>query len=99
MLQSRIAALSDRELEVFRLIGEGHATRQIAEESAYQREDRGNLPGAHQGEASLRSARELIQHAIQWKVNEKALSFSDCAIGESRRYSARLIDSRLRPDP
>ena len=32
MIQSRIAALSDRELEVFRLIGEGRATREIAEE-------------------------------------------------------------------
>jgi DNA-binding NarL/FixJ family response regulator len=29
---SSIADLSDRELEVFRLIGEGHGTRQIAEE-------------------------------------------------------------------
>ncbi len=32
MIQSRIASLSDRELEVFRLIGEGRATREIAEE-------------------------------------------------------------------
>ena len=30
--QSPIADLTDRELEVFRLIGEGHGTRQIAEE-------------------------------------------------------------------
>jgi DNA-binding NarL/FixJ family response regulator len=29
---SSIADLTDRELEVFRLIGEGHSTRQIAEE-------------------------------------------------------------------
>ena len=32
MIQSRISSLSDRELEVFRLIGEGRATREIAEE-------------------------------------------------------------------
>src|ERR1700751_5820131 len=31
MIQSRISSLSDRELEVFRLIGEGRATREIAE--------------------------------------------------------------------
>ena len=30
MIQSQIASLSDRELEVFRLIGEGRATREIA---------------------------------------------------------------------
>ncbi len=30
-LNSRLSALSDRELEVFRLIGEGRSTRQIAE--------------------------------------------------------------------
>jgi DNA-binding CsgD family transcriptional regulator len=30
--RSRIADLTDRELEVFRLIGDGHGTRQIAEE-------------------------------------------------------------------
>ena len=32
LIQSRIAALSDRELEVFRRIGEGCATREIADE-------------------------------------------------------------------
>ena len=32
LIQSRIASLSDRELEVFRRIGEGRATREIAEE-------------------------------------------------------------------
>ena len=34
---SSIADLSDRELEVFRLIGEGHGTRQIAERVAFKR--------------------------------------------------------------
>ena len=29
---SSVSDLSDRELEVFRLIGDGHGTRQIAEE-------------------------------------------------------------------
>ncbi|HEV2276310.1 MAG TPA: response regulator transcription factor, partial [Acidobacteriaceae bacterium] len=31
-MESRLSSLSDRELEVFRLIGEGRATREIAEE-------------------------------------------------------------------
>ena len=51
MIQSRIASLSDRELEVFRLIGEGHGTRRDRRRTAPQRKNRGNLPGAYQGEA------------------------------------------------
>ncbi len=49
--QSPVADLTDRELEVFRLIGEGHGTRQIARGTAHQREDRGILSGSHQREA------------------------------------------------
>ena len=47
----RSTSLSDRELEVFRLIGDGSSTRQIADESALERQDRRVLPGAHQGKA------------------------------------------------
>ena len=47
---SSVADLTDRELEVFRLIGEGHIKEKL----------------------SLRSARELVQHAIQWSISEKS---------------------------
>ena len=45
------AGLSDRELEVFRLIGDGLRDAADRRRAAAQREDRRVLPGAHQGEA------------------------------------------------
>ena len=50
---SSIADLTDRELEVFRLIGEGHSTRKIARRFAHQCEDSGVLSGAYQGKVVI----------------------------------------------
>ena len=63
---SPIDTLSDRELEVFRMIGEGRGTRQIAEElhlsvrtvEAYREYIKEKL--------SLKNSTELVQHAFQW---------------------------------
>ncbi len=63
---SSIDSLSDRELEVFRLIGEGRGTRQIAEElrlsvrtvEAYREYIKEKL--------SLKNGTELVQHAFQY---------------------------------
>jgi DNA-binding NarL/FixJ family response regulator len=68
---SSIADLSDRELEVFRLIGEGHGTRQIAEELHISVKTVESYQAHIKEKLSLRSARELMQHAIQWNMNEK----------------------------
>jgi DNA-binding NarL/FixJ family response regulator len=68
---STIADLSDRELEVFRLIGEGHGTRQIAEELHLSIKTVESYQAHIKEKLSLRSARELMQHAIQWNMNEK----------------------------
>ncbi len=68
---SSIADLSDRELEVFRLIGEGHGTRQIAEELHLSIKTVESYQAHIKEKLSLRSARELMQHAIQWSMNEK----------------------------
>ena len=68
---SSIADLSDRELEVFRLIGEGHGTRQIAEELHISVKTVESYQAHIKEKLSLRSARELMQHAIQWSMNEK----------------------------
>src|SRR5580698_7330932 len=68
---STIADLSDRELEVFRLIGEGHGTRQIAEELHVSVKTVESYQAHIKEKLSLRSARELMQHAIQWNMNEK----------------------------
>lgn len=68
---SSIADLTDRELEVFRLIGEGHSTRQIAEDLHLSVKTVESYQAHIKEKLSLRSARELVQHAIQWSVNEK----------------------------
>jgi len=70
MIQSRIASLSDRELEVFRLIGEGRATREIADELRLSVKTVETYQAHLKEKLALRSGRELIQHAIQWKINE-----------------------------
>src|SRR5271163_3944316 len=70
-VNSRPSALSDRGLEVFRLIGEGRSTRQIAQKlhrtittvQTYQAHIKDKL--------SLHSGRELVQHAIQANISEK----------------------------
>lgn len=66
-----LSCLSDRELEVFRLIGEGHATRQIADELHISVKTVESYQAHIKEKLSLRNARELVQHAIQWSVSEK----------------------------
>ena len=69
---SAIEHLTDRELEVFRLIGEGHSTRQIAGElhlsirtvEAYREYIKHKL--------SLKNSTELVQHAFHWVHHERA---------------------------
>lgn len=69
---SPIETLTDRELEVFRLIGQGHGTRQIAEElhlsirtvEAYREYIKDKL--------SLKNATELVQHAFHWVHHQQA---------------------------
>jgi DNA-binding NarL/FixJ family response regulator len=69
---SSIADLSDRELEVFRLIGEGHGTRQIAEKLHLSVKTVESYQAHIKEKLSLRSSRELMQRAIQWNMNEKS---------------------------
>ena len=70
--QSPISELTDRELEVFRLIGEGHGTRQIAAELHVSVKTVESYQAHIKEKLSLRSARELMQHAIQWAIDEVA---------------------------
>lgn len=62
------AELSDRELEVYRLIGEGHSTRKIAEELRLSVKTVETYQANIKEKLSLRTARELIQHAIEWNL-------------------------------
>jgi DNA-binding NarL/FixJ family response regulator len=68
---STVAELSDRELEVFRLIGEGHGTRQIAEALHISVKTVESYQAHIKEKLSLKNARELMQRAIQWAVAEK----------------------------
>jgi DNA-binding NarL/FixJ family response regulator len=64
--RSTIEDLSDRELQVFRLIGQGHGTRQIAEELHLSVKTVESYYAHIKEKLSLRNARELMQHAVQW---------------------------------
>lgn len=66
-----LAALSDRELEVYRLIGAGHGTRQIADELHVSVKTVESYQAHIKEKLSLRNARELVQHAIEWSMSEK----------------------------
>jgi DNA-binding NarL/FixJ family response regulator len=69
---SPLADLSDRELEVFRLIGSGHTTRMIADELHLSVKTVESYQAHIKDKLSLKSGRELVQHAIQWSMSEKA---------------------------
>jgi DNA-binding NarL/FixJ family response regulator len=66
---SPIVNLTDRELEIFRLIGEGHSTRQIADELHLSVKTIESHQAHIKEKLALRSGRELVQHAIEWAVN------------------------------
>ena len=59
-MNSRLSALSDRELEVFRLIGEGRSTRQIAEKLHLSVKTVETYQAHIKDKLSLHSGRELV---------------------------------------
>ena len=69
---SLVADLTDRELEVFRLIGEGHGTRQIADELHISIKTVESYQAHIKDKLLLKNGRELVQRAIQWNVGNKA---------------------------
>ena len=66
-----IARLSDRELEVFRLIGGGLGTRQIAEELGLSVKTVESYQAHIKEKLGLQSSRDLVQRAIEWRMSEK----------------------------
>lgn len=64
---SPIEDLSDRELEVFGLIGQGHGTRRIAEELHLSIKTIESHRAHIKEKLNLKNATELVQHAIQWR--------------------------------
>ncbi len=67
--QSLVSTLSDRELEVFRLIGDGHGTREIAEQLHLSIKTVESYQAHIKDKLSLPSARALMQRAIEWRLS------------------------------
>jgi DNA-binding NarL/FixJ family response regulator len=66
---SPVVNLTDRELEIFRLIGEGHSTRQIADDLHLSVKTIESHQAHIKDKLALKNGRELVQHAIEWAVN------------------------------
>src|ERR1700683_1337013 len=71
---SPIEALSDRELEVFSLIGQGHGTRPIAEKLHLSIKTIESHRAHIKEKLHLQTATELVHHAIQWVQSERLVS-------------------------
>ncbi len=69
---SHLETLSDRELEVFELIGRGQGTRQIAERLCLSFKTVESHREHIKEKLELSNANELVQHATQWVVTENA---------------------------
>jgi DNA-binding NarL/FixJ family response regulator len=63
---SPVDCLSDRELEVFRLIGRGHGTRQISERLCLSVKTIETYRAHIKDKLNLADAAELLQYAIRW---------------------------------
>jgi len=68
---SPIEDLSDRELEVFGLIGQGHGTRPIAEKLHLSVKTIESHRAHIKEKLNLQNATELVHHAIQWVQSER----------------------------
>ncbi len=68
--ESPIALLSDRELEVFRLLGLGYETRRIADDLHLSPKTVQVYCGRIKEKFSLANATELIREAVRWMENE-----------------------------
>jgi len=71
-VKTPIEALTDRELTVFRLIGKGRATREIAEDLHISIKTVESYQAHIKEKLGLKNARELVQHAFQWVTREDA---------------------------
>jgi DNA-binding NarL/FixJ family response regulator len=65
-LASDIEQLSDRELEVYRLLGQGRGTREIAGELHLSFSTVESYRAHIKDKLQLRNAAELVRHAVEW---------------------------------
>lgn len=69
---SPIELLSDRELEVFRMLGRGIGTRKIAEEMGVAVATINSFRNRIKDKLRLKTSTEVMLHAIQWVQSEQA---------------------------
>jgi DNA-binding NarL/FixJ family response regulator len=69
--KSPIEALTDRELAVFRLIGKGRGTREIADDLRISVKTVESYQAHIKEKLALKNAREMAQHAFQWVTREE----------------------------
>ncbi len=69
--RSPMDLLTDRELEVFRLIGQGQGTRQIAEALCLSVKTVESYQAHIKDKLTLKNSRELMQHAVQWVADKR----------------------------
>ncbi len=69
-VKTPIESLSDREFEIFRLIGEGYKASQIAEQLHLSVKTVETYRGRLKEKLNIESAGELLQYAIKWAKSE-----------------------------
>jgi DNA-binding NarL/FixJ family response regulator len=70
--QSEVAALSNREIEVFRRLGEGHPTRRIAADLHVSIKTVQAYSARIKEKLNLASGAELVREAVRWVEGERA---------------------------
>jgi len=68
---SPLESLSDRELEVFRLIGEGHGTREVAEKLHLSIKTIETYRAHIKEKLGFKNANELFRAAVEWVNSEQ----------------------------
>lgn len=68
--ETSVSKLSDRELEVFELLGHGRGSKEIAEELHLSVKTVDTHRTHIKAKLDLHNVRELIQHAVQWVERE-----------------------------
>lgn len=67
---SPMSVLSDRELEVFRLLGRGYSTREIADQLHVSVKTVESYRAHIKEKLGFKNATELLTHAVQWVNNQ-----------------------------
>jgi DNA-binding NarL/FixJ family response regulator len=71
-IPSPLEALSDRELEVFRMLGQGKGTREIAQEMNVAMPTISSFKNRIKEKLKLKNSTEMILYALQWFRNESS---------------------------